>query len=312
MVSHTPHSPAGVACRMCGAGGLDSWGALPQMARFAGTTLAAPLAGGQLLHCPTCSSLQRHPVLSADEYLTLYRGGSESVWAEEASRPDHIRVAHYIAQCGATGSILDVGCNTGRFLAMLPQEMAKHGIEPSIAAAKVATQAGVEIIGPDIFAVPADQRFDCITLIDVVEHLPEPGPVLERALMHLSPGGRLVISTGDPNSDAWRTFRSRFWYCSFAEHVSFPSRNWFALLAEANGGILEAGERFRYGDFGLLRTAVKRLFQITYKVLPPLAYLMGWLWRREQASPFAPANLFLPCAGVYVDHQLISIARTSN
>lgn len=48
----------------------------------------------------------------------------------------------------------------------------------------------------------------------------------------LNPRGLLVISTGDPSSFAWRyVFKSRFWYVTNAEHVSFPSKKFIDEIA---------------------------------------------------------------------------------
>jgi SAM-dependent methyltransferase len=293
---------------MCGSTELSDLGPLPDMARFAGATLSQAIPGGRLYSCGHCSSMQRDPILSEQAYGHLYSSGSDEVWTGEAHRPDHDRVAANIMRNSPPASVLDVGCNTGRFLRMLPNTILKFGVEPSRQASKIARESGIDILAEDVSAVPNDQRFDCITLIDVLEHMPDPDGLLRRLLSMLTPGGRLLISTGDPECAAWKdTFRNKFWYASFAEHISFPSAKWLSGTATELGCTVERVEQFRYGDFGALRTAIKWLFQTTYRFLPPASYLAGWAVLRERSNPFARINLFLPCAGVYRDHHIISI-----
>ena len=70
-------------------------------------------------------------------------------------------------------------------------------------------------------------------MIDVIEHVTNPGELLDQALPHLTPGGTLIISTGDAGNVLWRrVFRSRFWYSSFPEHITFPSLRYFHIWHE--------------------------------------------------------------------------------
>jgi SAM-dependent methyltransferase len=278
------------------------------MARFAGSTLPAALPGGRLYACGQCNSLQRSPILSEGQYGQLYGSGSDEVWTGEARRPDHERVAAFIRENGIPASLLDVGCNTGRFLNSLPSSIRKFGVEPSRQASAVARKMGINVLADDVTGISSHMLFDCITLIDVIEHVPDPGKLLDQLIARLAPGGRLVISTGDPECTAWREmYKSKFWYCSFAEHISFPSRKWLMERGAEQGCSLELSAQFRYGDFGTIRTFVKWMFQTVYKFFPPLSYLAGWALLRERLFPFARTNLFLPCAGLYRDHHIISL-----
>jgi SAM-dependent methyltransferase len=293
---------------MCGSGSASDLGRLPDMARFAGSTLSVALPGGRLYVCGQCNSLQRSPTLSEARYGQLYGSGSDEVWTGEARRPDHERVAAFILENGLPASLLDIGCNTGRFLNSLPNSIRKFGVEPSRRASAVAREVGIDILADDVTGIPRDMRFDCITLIDVIEHVPEPGKLLDQLIALLAPGGRLVISTGDPECVAWREkCKNKFWYCSFAEHISFPSRKWITERGAEQGCSLDHAEQFRYGDFGAIRTFSKWAFQTIYRFCSPLSYLAGWLILRERLNPFARTNLFLPCAGLYRDHHIISL-----
>jgi len=109
-------------------------------------------------------------------------------------------------------SVLDVGCFAGSFLSLVPE-------------ARFQRQLGVDILPdqveyarrhhgtafrtfqhvPDVQALERlEGTFDCVTLIEVIEHLqPEEAGLLLRALAHrVAPGGLLAITT--PNyASAW-------------------------------------------------------------------------------------------------------------
>lgn len=110
------------------------------------------------------------------------------------------------------GSILDIGCFAGSFLGRLPEN-------------QFSRQVGFDILKPQIdyansyygtpfrhFAHGNDlsglgeikEVFDCVTLIEVIEHLTEAEIrfVWNRAIEMLKPGGQLIITT--PNyTSAW-------------------------------------------------------------------------------------------------------------
>jgi SAM-dependent methyltransferase len=49
--------------------------------------------------------------------------------------------------------------------------------------------------------LPADRRFDVVLLADVLEHVPDPGQLLERARRRIDLGGTLLVSL--PNAVHW-------------------------------------------------------------------------------------------------------------
>ena len=47
----------------------------------------------------------------------------------------------------------------------------------------------------DAEKISLDEKYDTIVAGELIEHLSNPGLFLDRALMHLKPGGRLIITT---------------------------------------------------------------------------------------------------------------------
>jgi SAM-dependent methyltransferase len=117
--------------------------------------------------------------------------------------------------------VLDIGCGTGTFLAMLPPGTERFGIEPSRAAANRARAEGVETIQYDDLLKPELRNtFDLVTAIDVVEHTANLLELRRYFSAALRPGGTLIILTGDAKSESAR-FLGRYWsYLNYAEHIT--------------------------------------------------------------------------------------------
>ena len=93
--------------------------------------------------------------------------------------------------------VLDVGCGAGRLgqAVKARQEARVVGVEIDQTAARAVRQRLDEVIEQDIETLDFDQNaFDCIVCGDVLEHLREPGRLLQRARRWLSRQGRLVAS----------------------------------------------------------------------------------------------------------------------
>ncbi|MBI4355772.1 MAG: class I SAM-dependent methyltransferase [Candidatus Omnitrophica bacterium] len=114
----------------------------------------------------------------------------------------------------ARGRWLDVGCGSGGFLQYLSRRgWEADGVDPY-------PQAGQErepARGYRLFSgALAEARypaatFDVITLWHVLEHLPEPVPVLQEVVRILKPSGVVMIAT--PNAASWeRRLFGRHWF----------------------------------------------------------------------------------------------------
>ncbi|MCY7354600.1 MAG: bifunctional 2-polyprenyl-6-hydroxyphenol methylase/3-demethylubiquinol 3-O-methyltransferase UbiG [Lysobacter sp.] len=100
--------------------------------------------------------------------------------------------------------ILDVGCGAG----LLSESLAREGaivtaIDLAPELIKVANlhtlESGVEVdyqlISAEALAETQACRFDAITCMEMLEHVPDPGSILLACATLLKPGGRLFVST---------------------------------------------------------------------------------------------------------------------
>jgi SAM-dependent methyltransferase len=298
-------------CRLCGAGSIECLGLIPDSDYFAGRVLQVPMPRGYLWRCAACSSMFRHPILPASAYIDLYSNGVAHQWSPRAHRRDLEIIRRVIEQGTPTGSVLDVGCGSGDFLLTLPANLQKCGIEPSKAAGVFAAGRGVRILGRTIDDLPSHELFDLITIIDVIEHVPDPTRLLDAAYAHLVRGGCIIVATGDPSIPLWHgIFRSRFWYSSFPEHITFPSLRFFQIWQEGKDAQPPMAVRTRYQYNPLWQAMYRLAAQIVHAASPSLLNAAGraaqWLCMTER-----PHRLFFSpgAPGVFTDHQVVTIRR---
>ena len=146
-------------------------------------------------------------------------------------------------------------------------------------------------------------------MIDVIEHVANPGELLDQALPHLAPGGRLIVATGDPANVAWRRiFRSRFWYSSFPEHVTFPSLQYFRIWHEGRELREPTAIELKYRRIASWRAVPSLASQLVYSVSPSLLNLAGRGMELLRRAPRPRRRFFSPGApGVFTDHQIVVI-----
>ncbi len=262
-----------VRCRSCGGSDLTLEGVIPDARLFAGRQLAAPLAGGSLYRCRDCSFLFRYPIYSQATYDKLYREGGSETW-DETDRIDHQLVRAMLLDHLDKGSVIDVGCGSGRLLMPLASRYATYGIEINEQAARIAQDRQVRVIAKDIGQIPLLERvFNAVVCCDVIEHLPDPLKFTRALLSAAASGGLVVISTANADAWSWRLVGSRFWYCYLPEHISFVSPDWFKRNAQALGVQVLAVKEYVYSPhFSVLGKALRLVLMALFRMSPVLYY----------------------------------------
>ncbi len=214
-------------CPTCHSGDLSDIGALPAFDayKFAGGA-SVTLDAGHLIRCDTCRLHFRYPSIPGDDLKALYREGAESAWQYDERR-DWAIVSGWLNQYCLNRSILDVGCFRGDFLRWLGDGWKLIGVEPSDKARGHASRHGIELVGYFLEDLEGmEPCFGAITLLDVLEHFPNPLRALRIAYELLTPGGVIVIYTGATDVSAWRLMGADYYYCAYPEHLSFINNQW--------------------------------------------------------------------------------------
>lgn len=138
-----------------------------------------------------------------------------------------------IKQGGGPGKLLDIGAFCGLLLdEAQTRGFNVTGVEPSRWAVDEARKRyGIEIIH-DVFPTEKNigSNFKYVTLIDVIEHVPDPLSVLTSVRNHISDDGILVVVTPDFESLARKIFREKWWHVRIAHLHYFDARSLTTLL----------------------------------------------------------------------------------
>ena len=206
-----------------------------------------------LVRCTSCGALYLDPRPGAAELALFYPADyaaytretlQEGAWLERQLRLYGLaKRCRTVAGLARGGRLLDVGCATGDFIALMRSygPWSVVGIELDSNVASLARERyGLEVLNGSVDALdlpPAS--FDVITLWDVLEHLPDPRVSLHRIATWLRPGGCLVIRTPDAGS-----LHARIWGPYWAgldtpRHVVVFNRASLARLSTSVGLTVE-------------------------------------------------------------------------
>jgi SAM-dependent methyltransferase len=91
--------------------------------------------------------------------------------------------------------LLDVGCGTGAILAEASQYFDAYGLDASPQAVEFCQRRGLsKLFVGNLDDYPGGERFDIITLLDVIEHIDDDLGVLKQAYARLNNKGHVLIT----------------------------------------------------------------------------------------------------------------------
>jgi 2-polyprenyl-3-methyl-5-hydroxy-6-metoxy-1,4-benzoquinol methylase len=219
-----------------------------------GTTLS-------LRRCQTCGFI--FAVGDVDDVARLYRQLDDPGYLDSGDTR-RLQMAwlldHVLDRHPEIRSLLDVGAGTGLLVdAARRRGLNAIGIEPSRALTAHANQSGIPVIeGILPHAALEDRAFDLVTLVDVIEHVPQPVDLLRRCAGRLTPTGFLVVVTPDITSVPARLMGKRWWHYRLAHIGYFSPRSLAAAAEQAN---LVIAETFSARWFFRLRYVAERVGQ---------------------------------------------------
>lgn len=254
-----------------------------------------------LYRCKTCGAGLTFPRPNKDSLAQFYRDGTYTKGGGRASFVvkrvlDYLqdtRLSEIEQLCKSTGNLLDIGCGKGRFLGRaVLRGWNAQGVETSpgqVAIAQELYQVRVfqgELLERDF----ANRSFQVVTAWHVLEHLPDPSPMLNEVYRILQPHGWLVLEV--PNLDSWqaRIGQEGWFQLDAPRHLVHYSRITLQRLLEEHGFSPIKYETFslELGPFGMLQSLLNRMG------LPP-----NWLfrWLKRSASEKQVITLFLNLLG---------------
>ena len=133
--------------------------------------------------------------------------------------------------------VLDVGCGSGRFLALLRDAgWEVHGVEISSGLSKYARELGLDVLQGEFLAADLPiGAFDLVCMFHVVEHFIDPAAALRKVHDLLAPGGVLFVETPNWSSIGALVRGPRWSHFIPPEHVTYLGPKSVSRLAESCG-----------------------------------------------------------------------------
>ncbi|MBV8304973.1 MAG: class I SAM-dependent methyltransferase [Acidimicrobiia bacterium] len=180
------------------------------------------------------------PMPDVDDLLKAYRDVEDPLYVGERDNRYHT-FRRVLADLGPARSrrLLDVGAYCGYFVDVAGQGgFRADGVELSPWAVAQAEQLGVTVHNETVGERAASgDRYDVVTMWDVVEHLADPRAELAATHCLLEPGGTLHLSTVDAGSWAARVMGGHWPWLMDMHLYYFDRRTITRLLEEAGFGV---------------------------------------------------------------------------
>jgi 2-polyprenyl-3-methyl-5-hydroxy-6-metoxy-1,4-benzoquinol methylase len=134
---------------------------------------------------------------------------------------DPRRLARQVADAEPE-SVLDFGCGTGTFLALLRDEFGVAGVD-GLEISEEARRLAERAYGLEIAATPEElprSRYDFALLLEVIEHVPDPHAIIAELSDLVRPGGLVLITTPAVDNLLGRHLPSQCAHYTAPSHIS--------------------------------------------------------------------------------------------
>jgi 2-polyprenyl-3-methyl-5-hydroxy-6-metoxy-1,4-benzoquinol methylase len=208
------------------------------------------------LECTSCGLVRLSSFSHIDEcfYSDSHMHDSapcEPQIVKKVGDEDDIRRFHDFYPLFDGKSLLDFGCGSGGFLSLSKTRAASvMGLEPDKGWSGVHQQLGIPVTR-SLGELPAESRFDVISMFHVLEHISNPLPLLSDILNLLSNDGkgRLLVEVPSANDALLTLYENRafseftYWSCHLYLHTPDTLRT---LMEKAGFRTLEMRQYQRY------------------------------------------------------------------
>jgi len=209
-----------LACTVCGETKATQW-------RVSWDHLLGSTKRYRAVRCVRCATRRLDPrpaaAMIAHFYAPETYARAEEAGSEVGKRLDTYmeRLAAAVGGGDAPGSALDIGCGDGRFLQALQKRgWQVAGTETDADAAGLARARTGATITDAPLPPPSDTRYDLVSLLHVLEHVPDPGETLSAVRSLVAPDGKLLLVL--PNADSIEAgLFGTSWY-----HLDLPRHLW--------------------------------------------------------------------------------------
>ncbi len=209
--------------------------------------------------CSGCGLVFLNPMPTNEDLTSLYPKTyySYQSFAENPSffkkiyRKYIVRLGTYDPHFDKPGSILDIGCGSGKFLYEMKEKGWKvAGVEVNESAAAMGNEvAQLNIHGGDLLTAGYNaESFDYIRSNHSFEHITNPDEVLTEVHRILKKDGKLLIGVPNIESFNGRLFKKYWWYLGAPVHPFNYSISTLSRILEKHGFVVQ--KVTHNGDYG--------------------------------------------------------------
>lgn len=191
-----------------------------------------------------------------------------------ASRSQRIRTSRQLVErlssLGASGKLLDIGCNAGFFLDEASKIFEVEGLELSSWASNIAARSHV-VHNVPLQQLRGERTFDVISLLGVIEHLQDPVQELAEIERLIKQNGLVVIFTGTRDSILPRLLGKKWWWYQGMHLQYFTTKSLELLLARFNFKVIASFTHTTWFSLESLHQSARRYRLARWALFPLLA-----------------------------------------
>lgn len=210
-------------------------------------TLVLKKNGFDIVKCQTCGLMHAEPLLTPEQIDELYTGDTGP--GKPGIRKSRLLMARRILRMTGGGDLLEVGCQSGDFLAAAQHVAGIHafGMDTNPDAVSRAVARGLEVKQGSLEQPTYDpESFDVIYMEQVIEHLRDPLAGLMQARNLLKPGGHLFAITPGHEHPRARMAGANWHYYMLPIHLHYYSKRSIDLICRKVGLRLVRASVFHY------------------------------------------------------------------
>lgn len=229
-----------------------------------------------LSYCLACHFVFANPCPHPSWLVSVYSQLKDPAYESEAEGRSQSfrRILWRLEKITSGRNLLDVGAATGMLLAEARLSGWRvAGVEPSQWAVEAARRKyGLEIYQGSFEDFETNGTlYDAVTLIDVLEHTPNPRNMMEKTRLTLKPDGIAVLVTPDLNSLMARLAGKRWWHFR-PSHLGYFTRESLQKLLDLTGFFPLLWKRYSW-NFSLNYILARLPYFSVLTTIPRLASL---------------------------------------
>lgn len=224
-----------------------------------------------IMRCPQCG-LGATQIDNSEAILDLYdesyfQGGQSDGYAdylgsEQALRAEFRRALNAMRQYAPdSGNLLEIGCAYGFFMMEAASHYTCTGLEVSESAVEYCRSHGLDVHCDTVNAETIHNygSFEAVVMLDVIEHLPDPGETIRLLSSVMTSGACLMLTTGDWGTLLARLTGKNWRLMTPPQHLYFFTRASITRLLNDNGlEVIKFEHPWKHVPLGLAMYQLRR------------------------------------------------------